>query len=79
MSTTPRDTNTDQPTSHSSMSLSQEKVCEGEACIRKAVNPPTAEPADAAQTDAKRKKAPSTSMSVGGEEACQDDACIGKK
>jgi hypothetical protein len=63
----------------SSISVSNKKVCEDEACIGKDVNPAADTPSEASQPEKSEKKPSGTSMSVGGKEACAEDACIGKK
>ena len=66
-------------TFRSSISVSNKKVCEDEACIGKAVKPATVTSAEATQPDKSSKKTSGTSISVSGKEACSEDACIGKK
>ena len=63
----------------SSISVSKKEVCKDEACIGKDVNPTTAAPEEAAQSDKSNQKLSGSRMSVSGKEACSDDACIGKK
>lgn len=79
MNATPKNVKTKDPNFRSSISVSNKKVCEDEACIGKDVNPTSVTPAEAAAPDKSDKKASGTSMSVGGKEACSEDACIGKK
>lgn len=76
MNNKPKDANAISRTFRSSISVSNKKVCDDEACIGKDVNPPTV---PSAPLDEKKKKSPGTSMAVGGKQACSDDACIGKK
>ena len=65
----------------SSMSVSQQVVCEDEACIGKSAGTPAAPTARAVQSasDSKRPASASGSITVGGKPACEDEACIGKK
>jgi hypothetical protein len=79
MNTPPKSAKPKDRNFRSSISVSNKKVCEDEACIGKAVNPTTDTPAEATQQDKSGKKPSGTSMSVGGKEACAEDACIGKK
>ena len=76
MTTPPDDSKAASRTFRSSISVSNEKVCEDEACIGKDVSRPT----DRSTTNApKKKKSPETSMSIGGKAACSDEGCIGKR
>ncbi len=79
MNTPPKSAKPKDRNFRSSISVSNEEVCEDEACIGKGVNPTTDTPAEASQPDTSGKKPPGTSMSVSGKEACAEDACIGKK
>ena len=63
----------------SSMSVSQQVVCEDDACIGKSVGTPDAPAARAAQSASESKRPASGSITVGGKPACEDEACIGKK
>jgi hypothetical protein len=79
MDSAPKGSNANRRAFRSSISVSNQKVCEDEACIGKDVKPITDTPAEATQPDEGSKKSSGTSMSVGGKEACAEDACIGKK
>ena len=79
MNSTPRGAKANRGTFRSSISVSNKKVCEDEACIGKDVNPAAETPAEPEQPDKSGKKPSGTSISVGGKEACAEDACIGKK
>ena len=73
------DTETNQPTPKSSIAVSEEIVCEDEACIGKEVNPKDLPSSGEAHSKKRSRKSSGTSISIGGEEACSDDACIGKR
>ncbi len=73
------DTETNQPASKSSIAVSDEIVCEDEACIGKKVNPKDLPSSIEAQPKKRSRNSPGTSMSISGEEACSDDVCIGKR
>jgi len=79
MNTPPKNEKPRDPNFRSSISVSDKRVCEDEACIGKDVNPAADTPAEASQPEKSEKKPSGTSMSVGGKEACAEDACIGKK
>ena len=79
MNHTPKCANANSRNFRSSISVSNKKVCEDEACIGKEVNPAADTPAEATQPDKSSKKPSGTSISVSGKEACSEDACIGKK
>jgi hypothetical protein len=66
---------------HSSISVSNQVVCEDDACIGKSVGKHIGPTEKAVHEDNERKapQSPRTSMSVGGKDACSDDACIGKR
>jgi len=79
MNSTPKGSKADNRAFRSSISVSNQKVCEDEACIGKDVNPTTVTSAEATQPDESGKKSSGTSISVSGKKACTEDACIGKK
>ena len=79
MNTTSNDAKAKDRNFRSSISVSNKKVCEDEACIGKDVNSTTATPAEAPQPEKRGKKPSGTSISVSGKEACAEDACIGKQ
>ncbi len=63
----------------SSMSVSQQVVCEDDACIGKNAGQPAASPARNASAASNSKSSTSGSMTVAGQPACEDEACIGKQ
>ena len=69
---------TDPSKPKSSMSLSDEVVCEDEACIGKDTTPENASNTDMLKTKHKSKDSSGTSMAIGGKVICSDDACIGE-
>ena len=79
MKDTPKGAKTKSRTFRSSISVSNKKVCEDEACVGKDAKPTTATAAEATPPDKSGKRPSGTSMSVSGKEACAEDACIGKK
>jgi len=79
MNTKPKGIKVESRNFRSSISVSNKKVCEDEACIGQDVEHATATPAEAIQPGKSGKKSSGTSISVGGKEACSEDACIGKK
>ncbi len=79
MNSTPKGVKAKDRNFRSSISVSNKKVCEDEACIGKEVNATTEKPAEPKQLDESSKKPSGTSISVSGKEACSEDACIGKK
>ena len=70
--------NTDPSKPKSSMSLSDEVMCEDEACIGKDAAPGNASNTDPMKTKHKSKESSGTSMAIGGKVICNDDACIGE-
>ena len=79
MNSTPKGAKANSRNFRSSISVSNKKVCEDEACIGKEVNATTGKPGKTTPLDKSSKTPSGTSISVGGEEACSEDACIGKK
>jgi hypothetical protein len=61
------------------MSVSQQVVCEDDACIGKNAEQPAAPPAGDASLASDSKSPASGSMAVAGQPACENEACIGKQ
>lgn len=67
---------TDRSATKSSMSVSQEIMCEGEACIGKMAGPEHSTSAGTATSE--KKESSGSSMGIAGKEICSGEACIGK-
>jgi hypothetical protein len=74
-----QNTETNRPTSKSSIAVSRKIVCEDEACIGKEVKVYDLSSTNQAEDNKQNRKSPGTIISIGGKEACSDDACIGRK
>jgi hypothetical protein len=63
----------------SSMSISQQVICEDDACIGRQADRPSTSPTVETNAASDSKRTTSDSITVGGKPACEDEACIGKK